>query len=64
MKWLKTEGFVSIYPKIPNSSFLIPNCAAAREMAIYWSERSRKSMGVNFSLPNRSINRWHLTKKA
>ena len=35
-----------------------------REMAIYWPERSRKSMGVNFSLPNRSMNRWHLIKNA
>ncbi len=23
MKWLKTEGLISIYSKIPNSSFLI-----------------------------------------
>ena len=36
MKWLKTEGFVSIDSKIPNSTFLIPNCASARKMAICW----------------------------
>ena len=33
MKWLKTEGFVSIDPKIPNSSFLI---ARQREKVPYF----------------------------